>query len=881
MRRIRTFVLRLCGLFRKERRDLDLAEEIESHLQLHIADNLRSGMSPEEARRQALLQFGGIESVKEGYREQRGLLWLERSVQDVRYASRALRRNPAFTSVAILTLALGIGANTAIFSVVDAAILRPLPYQDADRVVSIRTSPLGGETRRTVSLPVFVSWKEQARSFVAMAASRGDTQVLTAPGEPEQVRVRSVTSDFFTLLGTETLFGRTFAVDAQPDKALVAILSYRQWQRCFGGKTDALGQTIILNNQSFTLIGILPPTFRDPADYGSGEPTDIWLPIVVQTDRMARFPVYQVLARLRSDLDLRQGQTEMNRLSAQLDELDRQAAGAAILVMPLHELVTENVRPRLLLLLGAVWFLLLIACANVANLLLARAANRDSEMALRAALGASRGRLVRLVLTESFFLSLLGAALGLLFAIWGLKAMTPLVPAGVPRLDETGLDYRLLLFATALAFITSIAFGLAPALRASQTNLGRSLKEGLPLSLGRHRHRLTQSLAIAEIAVALVLLVGGGLMLKSFWLLSHIDPGFEVDQVLTFRLRLPAGTRTEPRQRLAFYQQLLEEIKAAPHVRSAGIAALLPLSGSSFGQAFAIEGAPLPASPESASSAEWNLVSSGYFQALGLRLLRGRDFTEQDILENREVIIVSESMARRYWPNRDAVGKRLRFAPFDEDQPWTEIIGVVGDVKHQGLDKEDVPQYYSPYSSLPPPMATLAVRHSTQPASIIPVVRDRIRSLNSDVPVDRILTMEQVLSLSIVQPRFYASLLALFAALGLLLAAVGIYGILHYAAARRTREFGLRMALGASTDDLLRLMLRQALGVTVPGLAFGLMLSGMLTRLLKSELFDVSPVDPWILGEVSILLAVAAMTASYVPARRAARVDPLKALRYE
>ncbi len=805
--------------------------------------------------------------------------------KDLRYAGRTLWKAPAFTAVAVLTLALGVGANTAMFSVVDAVMLRPLPYSNPERLVAVWLTRLDRDMRRaSLSVPQFDLLREAGGSFDAMAVSRGEVVVATGGSEAEQIRGRLVTGEFFPLLGTEAVAGRTLdSSDAKADSPPAVNISYRLWQRRFGGQGSAVGDSITLNGESFVVAGVLPATFRDPRDFGASEWTDVWKPVTPQTDRIMGASVYQMLARLRPGVELDRAQTEMTALAGRLVAADPQRnAGLGVRVVPLRDSITEDVRLRLLLLLGAVGFVLLIACANVANLLLARATNRRAEMALRATLGAGRGRLVRLALTESLLLAAIGSALGVLFGGWALRLVTPLIPAEVPRTAQIALDGHLLLFSAALAIASGVLFGLVPALRVSRVSPGNELREGTRgVSAGPNRQRLAQALAVAEIAVALVLLAGGGLMLKSFWRLSHVDPGFRAEHALTFQLRLPTGIRSEHAQRVAFYQQLLAEVEKLPGVQHAGITAVLPLSGSTLASSFAVEGQPLPASADEAPQAETNLVSAGYFQALGLRLLRGRELTEQDVLEQRDVALVSEAMARRYWPGGEAVGKRIRFAPFDQDAPWQQIVGVVADVKHQGLEQTSPEQVYQPYSSLPPPMATLVVRHSGEDGPLAAAVKQRAHAINNDLPIHAIRPMDEIVQSSIAQPRFYTTLLGVFAGLGLLLAVLGVYGVLHYAVSRRTHEFGVRMALGASAGDVLRLVLGQALRLVVPGIALGLAASFALTRFLASELFEVSPTDPLVLAGLSLVLAVAAVAASWWPARRATRVQPVTALRYE
>jgi putative ABC transport system permease protein len=806
-------------------------------------------------------------------------------LHDLRYAARVLAKSPGFTAVAVLTLALGIGANTAIFSVVDAVLLRPLPYGDPTRLVTVGLTHSAPERNRPqVSIPQFESLREASQSFDEIAASRGAIVVVTGGVEPEQIRGRLVTARYFSLLETKAAAGRTFTeTDAQPGGPLTAVISHGLAQRRFGAPRSAVGQSILLNGQRFTVAGVLPPSFRDPYGFGSANVTEVWTPITPQTDRITNFNAYQVLARLDPNSGLQQAQAEMDTFAERLAAADPDRnAGLGVQVVPLQESIAGAVRPRLLLLLGAVGFVLLIACANVANLLLARATNRRAEMAVRATLGASRARLVCLALTESLLLAAAGAALGVLCAAGALQILTPLIPASVPRTDELGLDYRLLSFAAALALATGLLFGLIPALRASRVRLSESIQEGArSLSAGRSRQKLTRGLAIAEVALALVLLAAGGLMLKSFWQLSHVDPGFRADQVLTFQLRLPAGSRTPPPERAAFYQQLLEQVETLPEVQAAAIATVIPLAGSALSSGVAIEGEPPPPSIEEAPHVETNWVSTGYFRALGLPLLQGREFTSQDISEKRDVVIVSDTMAKRYWPNQQALGKRIRFAPFEQDQQWKEVIGVVAGVKFQGLETAAAPQTYEPYSVFPPPMAALVVRHAGENIPLIAAVKQRVWSINNDLPIHSIQPMEQVVSSSISQPRFYTALLSLFASLGVLLAIAGVYGVLHYAVSRRTHEFGVRMALGASRNDVLALVMRQALGIVLPGLTLGLAASTALTRLIASELFEVSPTDPLVLGGLSLALAAAAVVAAYLPARRATRVHPVSALRYE
>ena len=799
--------------------------------------------------------------------------------QDMRYALRMIFKAPSLTVVAVLTLALGIGANSAVFSIVNAVLLRPLPYAHPERAMMIQGVPLSLSPE--FSAANIFDWRDRAPSFESLAAFNpaSDGVNLTGDAEPQRVIATEVTAAYFSTLGVQPIQGRTFAPeDEQEGHTRVVVLSYELWQQRFHRDGDIVGQTIRLNEVPHTVIGVTPPGVQAPAS------ADLWLPLSLAADRVLTGPVmmFNIVGRLKPEATLTEARAEMQSFSEWLQEAGPQNGFARqrIEVTPLHTELVQKVRPALLILFGAVAFVLLIACVNVTNLLLARASARRKEMAIRAALGASRLQLARQMLTESSLLAVMSGAAGLLFALWCVDLLKAIGPADIPRLHEARLDMAVFGFTLGVSLLTGFLFGLAPALHASKVDLNEALKEGAAATRGgRWRLGLRNLLVVAEVALALVLLIGAGLLVKSFLRVLDVNPGFDPKNVLTIALDLPHVKYPKAPQQIAFYQQLMERLSALPGVQAVGGTNTLPLATKgAVAFSFSIEGAA-PADTPQGTYASYFIVTPDYLQTMSIPLLEGRPITEQDKQGAPPVALVSQEAARRYWPNESAIGKRI--IPMTEKTP-REIVGVVGEVKQWGLENpKPVPAIYIPHQQLVWPVTTIAIRTTGDPLGLANAVRGEVQALDKDLPVYDIKTMSQRLADSIAERRFMLILLGTFAALALLLASVGIYGVMSYAVTQRTRELGIRMALGATRRDVLRLVVGKGLGLTLAGVGIGLAAAYALTRLLASLLFGVSATDPFTFVAIAMVLTGVALGACFVPARRATRVDPMVALRHE
>ncbi|HWS87826.1 MAG TPA: ABC transporter permease [Pyrinomonadaceae bacterium] len=813
-------------------------------------------------------------------------------LQDVRYAVRALWKSPGFTLVAVLALALGIGANTAIFSVVNAVLLRPLPYAESGRLVAVgQTYPENRATPSNTSYRNFTDWKEQARAFERMAAYYTTTFTRTGGGESVRLRGAVVTHDMFDLLGATPALGRGFRPeDERPGgggDGRPAVLSYECWRRDFGGDRGVLGRAVTLNEKGYTVVGVMPAGFRFPVQ---GQPTEVWTSTASDAERPKGpgtimegrgFRTWRVVARLREGVGPEEAQAEMDSVAANLASAYPEAnKEVGVRVMPLLESVVGPLRPTMLLLFGAVGFVLLIACVNVANLLIEHAVRRRKEITVRVALGASRWRVARHLLVESLLLSLAGGALGTLLALWLTELLVAFSPERITRVAEARLDARVLLFTLGVSVLTGAVFGLAPALAASKVNLTEALNDGGHGSTGGLRHnRLRGLLVVAEVAMAMVLLVGAGLLVQSLLNLRRVDPGFNPENVLTLSVSVPPSKY--PRERGAdFYSRLLERVAALPGVTAASATSSLPLSGEAATTGFDIEGRP--AEPGREPVGEVQSVAPGYFRTMGIPLLGGREYDRRDTFGSAPVVVINEALARQYFPGEDPLGKRIK-PGFSTAGPGVmrEIVGVVGNVRHRGLDAESRPAFYFADAQMPMWGLTLVVRAAADPAALAGPVRERVRELDPDVPVYRVRTIEDFVSISVAEPRFNTLLIGLFAALALLLTVVGIYGVTSYAVTQSRRELGIRVALGARPRDIIRLMLGRGLVLTLAGLGVGLAAVFGLTRYMAGMLFGVRPLEPATLALLSLLLGSVALLACYLPARRAAKVDPLVALKSE
>jgi putative ABC transport system permease protein len=806
-------------------------------------------------------------------------------LQDSRYAIRTMTNNRAFTALAVFALALGIGANTVIFSVVNAVLIRSLPFPDPDRIIMVFESDLTQSSQEAIAAANFLDWRDQNQVFENMAAYREEALNLTGTDRPERVAGVVTTAGLFPVLGVTPILGRVFQSDEENlGSGRVAVISQNLWDRRFASVPNVIGRTLTSNSEPLTIIGVMPAGFRFP------EETDVWIPprqfvpehvlrptVNMSANRDSHY--LSAIARLKPGQTLQQARVNMDAVARRMEEQNpNENAGRGVSLATLREQTVGDIRPTLIVLFGAVGFVLLIACANVANLLLARAATRQKEIAIRTALGATRLRLVRQLLAESVLLALLGGGLGSLLAMWGIGPLISLMPAGIHGARDIGIDGLVLGFTLTLSLLTGVVFGLVPALQVTKSDLNEALKEGgRGGSAGARRNRARSVLVVSEIALSMVLLIGAGLMTKSFFRLEQVNPGFETRNVMTMRLSLPPAQYPDERRRAAFFQQVIQRLQSVAGIESGAAISRLPLTPGNSGRGVTIAGRATDDSGER-PSADYRVISADYFRVMGVPVLKGRSFTETDNSEAPPVAVINETMAQRYWPGEDPLGQRMRI---EDDDPWMEIVGVVGAVKHFGLDSKPRPEFYVPYLNDPWPFMTVVIRTTSNHNSLADAMRREVWAIDKDLPVPEIRSMEQLLSGSVAGRQFNMLLLGIFAVVALVLAAVGIYGVISYSVNQRTHEIGIRMALGAKQSDVVKLVVRQGIALALAGVGIGLAGALALTRVLASLLFEVGTTDPATFVAISLLLTAVALGACFVPARRAARVDPMIALRYE
>jgi putative ABC transport system permease protein len=882
----RRLVLRLLSFLRSGRAERELTREVTAHLRQLEDEFIGRGLPPEEARLAARRAFGGVEQAKESQRDARSIRWLDELRQNVRYAIRTLRRAPGFTLAAVLTLALGIGANTTMFSVVNATLLQPVAYPHADRLVTIwkgrATDP---ENINIVSKPNYLGWLERSRSFesVALFDSAGRGYNLTGSGEAEQVPGLRVTASFFRVLGVQPLFGRTFVPDEEAaGNDRVVVLSHGLWTRRYGADPSIVGRTIPIDSVARVVVGVMPPSFT----FDFGIERQLWVPVGWTSGDEARDAnSFIALGRLKPGVPIAQASAEMDTIGrAQAAAFAPDDAGTTVRLIPMPEFGARRLRSTLVPMLAVVGFVLLIACVNVANLMLARGASRGRELAIRSTLGAGRWRIVRQLLTESVVLACAGAAVGLLLAYWSTNALLPILPGNMRTLPfrashVVGIDVTVLAFTAAMAIVSGILFGLVPAFASSRTDLAHPLKEQARGSTGDGKGRLRYGLVAAEVALTLVVLAGAGVMLMSVVRLLDVDPGLDPRNVLTLEMSVPQqdlyyGPPGNPR----FCEAMAERIGSVPGVLSVGAVAHLPLSGAGAGRAMAIEGRPEPRE-EDRPGANYSVACPGLLKTLGITLLAGREFTYRDTLDGPNVVLVNETLARRDWPKESAIGKRFKIGRLADDAPWLTVVGVYKDMHHDGLDQEQGPAFYRPYQQAGWPVLTIVVKTASTPEALTAPIKRAIADVEPSLPVSAVRTMEAVVGSSVSSRRVPMVLLSAFAVLALVLAAIGIAGVVGYSVVQRTPEIGVRMALGAQRRDVLRLILGHSLAWAMGGVAAGLVGALGLLQLLGTLLYGVTPTDPIVLGAVSLLLIGVVLGASYLPARRAMRIDAVGAIR--
>jgi predicted permease len=864
--------------------DQDFDQELEVHLDLLTEESVRRGMSPEEAKRAARIRLGGPTQLKETNRELQGLPAIETFLQDTRYAFRMLRKNPGFTAVAVLTLALGIGANTAIFSVVYAVLLKPLPYTNPEQLfTAFQANAQQGIAETGCSYLNFEEWRAQNHAFSELAGIVAHQLTLTGRVEPTVVNTSVVTPEFFALVDVKPLAGRIFfRQDGKQGAPPVVLVSEDLWRGRFGADPNIIGTSINLDQRPFTVIGIMPGAFRTPFFTKQ----ELWIPLVQDPVFSTFMPnrglhLLPVIGRLKPGVSVAQAQAEMDAISGRLAaEFPAENNGWTVRLVPLQKEIVGDVRTALLVLLGAVGLVLLIACANIANLLLTRGTSRSKEIAVRTALGAGRVRIIRQLLSETAVLGLLGGAVGIALAYWGVKTLSSLLPSSLPQMNPIHVDYFVLGFALLLSAIAGLAFGLVPAMFAANADIQNALREGARSGENRNRRRARSFLAVVEISLAMVLLMTAGLLLRSFARLTSVSPGFDAQHIVKADISLPQFQYSAPQQWAAFSEELLARIQSDPGLQDSAVVVPRPIADRNVNLPFDIVGNP-PSSASASRTASFVSVSPDYFRVMGIPLLAGRFFNQHDISSAPRVSIISEAMARLYFPNQNPLGKQLTFGFPPNGEAMREIVGIVGNVRDVALGQNPGAMMYVPFAQAPFWGANLVVKSTLSTSSVAAAIRQEVQKMDKDIPVTDVAKMPDLIDASVAQPRFRTFLLGLFAVMALVLAATGIFGVISYSVSRRTNEIGIRVALGASRNTILSMILGETLALTFAGLAVGLPCALAASHLVGHMLFDVSANDPATLAAVAFSLAVVAALAGYIPARRAVRVDPMAALRYE
>src|SRR5262245_12409978 len=886
---LRLIYTRLYGLLRKNRIEQEMEDEMRFHLLMRTRVNIERGMRPEEAEREARRRFGNVGKIKDLGRDIKGGGFMDTLLQDLRYGARMLLKHPGFTLIAVLTLALGIGANTAIFSVVNGVLLRQLPYEEPERLALIRQQALShGLESLPIAASEFTDYRNQTQSFTHLTAFDTADFNLTGGDLPERVSGARVSASLFPLLGVKPQLGRTFSADEnEPGRNNVVLLSHALWSRRFAADPGIIGGTLALSGHSYTVIGVMPPSFQFPMSlFGMKggtftHPAESWPPLAFSADllRVRNSRWLGVIGRLKPGVTLAQANADVDAVAKRMPQQypeNYPPEGWGSKAYSLHEQIVGRMRLPLLILLGAVSLVLLIACANVASLLLARSTVRRKEIAVRAALGASRRRITRQLLTESLLLAFCGGGLGLLIALWGTNQLVSLSAQTLPRMKEVSLDGRVLGFTLAISMLTGLFFGLAPVIEASKLNLNEVLNEGGRTMTGSAgQKRLRSLIVVAEFALALMLLIGGGLLSRSFWRLQNVSPGFDPENLLTFQITLPWKSYPGSQYVGAFFQQAVARIARLPGFKAVGAASILPLSGSNNDEGFVIEGRPYR-DIKDLGDEEFRAVTPDYFRAIGIPLLKGRFFNDADNADAPGVTIINQAFAERHFRGEEPVGKRItRDGPRGTNLHWITIVGVVGDVRHSGLNLETKPEFYMPHLQEPRSSMSLVARVGSDPVGLSATIRREIRALDAQLPVYTLRTMDRIVAESVAPQRLSPLLFGGFAALSLTLSAIYIYGVMSYAVAQRMHEIGIRVALGARSRDVLKLVVTQGMKPAMAGIAIGLAAAFGLTRLMRNLLFDVSATDPLTFAVITLLLATIGLFACWIPARRATKVDPM------